>query len=131
VGNGYDADVGGWLYLNLSSRASDYNAVLDNRCYAVLSAQRAGYGTCGDAPLGSGGSRTTSQSWVIASMFGAVGANRLSVDFDATALGNGCTPASATGAAIGPASQRKGLICPNNTPALSCGAGTVVPPVNP
>ncbi len=123
-------DVGGWLYLNLNSRARDYR-VYPDVCHAALSAQRAGYGRCGDAALGSSGSRTTSQNWVIASMFGAIGANRLSVDMDGIALGNGCTPAPAPRSAIAPASQRNGVICPNNTPALHCGAGTVAPPVNP
>jgi len=62
-------------------------------------------------------------------MFGAVGANRLSVDFDATALGNGCTPAPPAGAHIGPATQQNGLVCPSN--ATVCSSGTQPPPVNP
>ena len=92
-------DIGGWLYLNLSSGARDDQG----RCQPVLSAQRAGFGGCSNTAPGTGGSRTTSQNWVITSMFGAVGVNRLSVDFDALALGNGCSPAAELLDSIGPA----------------------------
>ena len=96
----------------------------------MLSAQRTGFGTCSNLQRpGDGGSRTTSQNWVITSMFGTVGINRLSVDFDPVALGNGCTPAPPVRAAIGPATQKNGLVCPNN--AKVCSNGTFPPPVNP
>lgn len=121
-------DLGGWLFLNLDSGARDGSGT----CRAVLSAQRAGFGTCNNAVVGNSGSRTTSQNWVIASMFGAVGANRLSVDFDAGALGNGCTPGKPGGAAIAPASHPAGsLLCPNNAKLEKCGVGTVPPAPNP
>jgi len=120
-------DIGGWLYLNLSSGARDAGF---SQCHPVLSAQRSGFGTCSDLQRpGDGGSRTTSQNWVITSMFGTVGINRLSVDFDPMALGNGCTPAPPVDAAIGPATQKSGLVCPNN--AKVCSNGTFPPPVNP
>jgi hypothetical protein len=64
-------------------------------------------------------------------MFGSVGANRLSVDFDAAWLGNGCTPAPAAGDRVRPLNNGPNgqLICP--TPTAVCGAGTVPPIQNP
>jgi len=98
----------------------------------VLSAQRAGFGTCKNAPVGTSGSRTTSQNWVITSMFGAVGTTRLSVDFDAAALGNGCTPEKPKGAIIAPASHPGGsLLCPPNAKPSNCSAATRPPAPNP
>ena len=122
-------DLGGWVYLNLSSGAQDSKGA----CRAALSAQRAGFGTCSNnAAVGTSGSRTTSQSWVVTSMFGAVGANRLSVDFDAAALGNGCTPERQAGSPIAPASHPAGaLLGPNNAIMGTCGPGTRPPGVNP
>jgi hypothetical protein len=130
-------DVGGWLYLDLSSGARH---VIPGGafCSPTLSAQRAGFGTCvGNLDpsligIGNGGSRATTQNWVISSMFGAVGANRLSVDFDAVALGNGCTPGASAGAVVGPLWHPSGvLICPNGAPPSACATGTIHPPVNP
>jgi len=99
-----------------------------------LSAARAGFGngtTVTGAP-GVSGSRATTQNWVIISMYGVIGANRLSVDFDAAWMGNGCTNATAVGAVIAPESQRTGpLVCPTNTPSTNCGAGTLPPYVSP
>jgi hypothetical protein len=121
-------DLGGWMYMNLSSGAQHVasSGLVFN---ATLTAQRAGFGP--NAP-GTGGSRTTTQNWVVVSMFGTVGANRLSVDFDAAWLGNGCTPAPAAGATIAPAPQAGGpLVCPVNTPTSNCGVGTLPPAVNP
>lgn len=123
-------DVGGWFYLNLNSGARD-GLSINTPCHAVLSAQRPGFGTCNGELPGTSGSRTTTQSWVISSMFGAAGAHRLAVDFDAVALGNGCTPAPPPKANIGPASQRNGVVCPRNASYSGCGAGSVVPPLNP
>jgi len=124
-------DVGGWFYLNLSSGARE-GGYSDGTCRAVLSAQRAGFGTCNDTAVGNSGSRTTSQNWVITSMFGAAGTNRVSVDFDAAALGNGCTPEKPAGATIGPASHPGGsLLCPNNAKPANCSAATRPPGVNP
>jgi len=82
-------DLGSWMYLNLSSGSAHVTSdgpVFD----ATLTAQRPGIGP--HAPA-TGGSRTPTQNWVIVSMFGGVGSNYLSVDFDAAWLGNGCTPA--------------------------------------
>src|SRR5262245_6239956 len=63
---------GGWMYLSLSRGSQHVTSgglVFD----PFLSAQRAGFGP--NAAPG-GGSRTTTQNWVIVSMFGAVGSNR-------------------------------------------------------
>jgi len=65
-------------------------------------------------------------------MFGAVGTNRLSVDFDTAALGNGCTPGKLPGATIAPSSHPGGsLLCPSNAKPVKCGVGTFQPAVNP
>jgi hypothetical protein len=126
------ADLGGWRYMNLSS-GSQHVTTSGLTADPVLSAQRAGFGstTITGAP-GTAGSRATTQNWVVISMFGVIGANRLSVDFDAAWMGNGCTNATAAGAVIAPESQRTGpLVCPTNTPSTNCGVGTLPPYVNP
>lgn len=126
-------DVGGWMYLNLSNNATSAVGASAGVPVAVYSAQRAGFGTVGAALPGQSGSRTTSQNWVIISMFGAVGANRLSVDFDAAWLGNGCTPAVPAGAVIAPVEQQAvggALLCPN-AGNVGCAVGTVNPIQNP
>ena len=65
-------------------------------------------------------------------MFGSIGDSRLSVDFDAAWLGNGCTPEAARGETIAPSSQRTGaLVCPENTPSSNCGSATQRPVANP
>ena len=111
-------DVGGWMYLNLSDQSTSAGgpAATAGVPVTVYSSQRAGFGSVGAVVPGSGasGSRTTSQNWVIISLFGAIQANRLSVDFDAAWLGNGCTPAPVVGAVIAPAQEFNGnLVCPN------------------
>jgi len=121
-------DVGGWMYMNLSNQATGASGSAS----ASYTAQRPGFGSVGGAVPPARGSRTTSQNWVVISMFGAVGPNRLSVDFDAAWLGNGCTPAPGVGATIAPATQAGGpLVCPTVTPASNCGVGTLPPAVNP
>ena len=126
-------DLGGWMFLNLSS-GSLHATPSGYVCDATLSAQRAGFtsGYCNTTAPGTSGSRTTTQNWVSVSMFGAVGASRLSVDFDAAWLGNGCTPAEQAGATIAPSTQRTGvLVCPSNTASSNCASATRPPPVNP
>ncbi|MDP9359912.1 MAG: hypothetical protein M3P29_00520, partial [Acidobacteriota bacterium] len=101
-------DVGGWMYLNLNNGGS--------ATYSITS-----FGTVFNVPPATGGlapagASTTagprpSQNWVIVEMFGNVvnSPNRLTVDFDAAWLGNGCSPAAFTSTAnnrtvpIGPA----------------------------
>jgi hypothetical protein len=128
-------DLGGWMFLNLSS-GSQHVTSAGLLCDPTLSAQRAGFAfsSCTTATPGNSGSRSTTQNWVVISMFGAVGANRLSVDFDAAWLGNGCTPEQLAGGIISPASQRGSaaqLDCPTNTAPTNCGVGTLPPPINP
>ena len=120
-------DVGGWMYLNLSNNSTGSSGSFVN----ALRATRVGFGGTQAPPAR--GSRGTSQNWVVISMFGAVGSNRLSVDFDAAWLGNGCTPAPASGAVIAPAQQATGpLVCPSDvTPTSNCGVGTLPPAINP
>ena len=121
------ADLGGWMFLNLSNQAvSGVSAPA-----AVYTAQRVGFGTTGPAPPARG-SRTTSQNWVVISMFGQVGSNRLSVDFDAAWLGNGCSAGEPSTETIAPVNERFGpLVCPTNTPLTNCGVGTAPPQPNP
>ena len=123
-------DVGGWLFLNLSSGATDING-----CHATLSAQRAGFAsaTCPAAAPGASGSRSTTQNWVIVSIFGIAAADKfVSADFDAAWLGNGCTPERRYGETIAPASHFNGaLVCPPNAAASNCAAGTKPAAVNP
>jgi hypothetical protein len=125
-------DVGGWMYLNLSNQATSVIGTTASQVTAYTAA-RTGFGVVGTAVPPARGSRTTSQNWVIISMFGNVGTNRLSVDFDAAWLGNGCTNAEASGAVIAPQSQRTGpLVCPAPfTAGNNCGTGTLPPYVNP
>lgn len=118
--------VGGWMYLNLSNAGTSADGTV-----AGYSAQRPGFnGGATFAGPGLAGTRTTSQNWVIISMFGAFDTKRLAVDFDAAWLGNGCTPAPAAGAVIAPAQSNGGaLVCP--TPTAVCAPGTLPPVLNP
>jgi hypothetical protein len=123
------ADLGGWTYMNLSSNSQFVTSAGLSTPTGALTAQRAGFGGSFTTP-GAAGTRGTSQNWVVVSMFGAIGANRLSVDFDAAWLGNGCTPAPASSAVIAPASQNGGLlVCP--TGSVACGTPTQPPVSNP
>jgi hypothetical protein len=92
-------DVGGWMYLNLNNgRGFGYSAA------------RPGF-----APPGStttDGPRA-SQNWVVIEMFGnAGGGNRLTVDFDAAWLGNGCSPAAFPIFAVSPGPAGGVPVCP-------------------
>jgi hypothetical protein len=71
-------DVSGWLYLNLNNGGS-----------AAYSSQREGFRGSNGA-VGPAFARQ-SQNWVVVSM---TAEGRYSVDLDATALGNGCSPAA-------------------------------------
>jgi len=105
------SDVAGWMYLNLSNGGANVYSVTGHPSGTI---------TTGPASTVFGNPRA-SQNWVIISMFGSVGTNRLSVDFAAAWLGNGCSANIGTGAVIGPAGGV--FVCP---PA----AGTTAPPVN-
>ena len=72
-----------------------------------------------------------SQNWVTVTMFGSLGVNRLSTEFDAASLGNACSPAVGPGAVIGPAGGV--FVCPpgktqTNGSTAQC-TGTNVNPV--
>jgi len=104
------ADVGGWMYLNLNNGGSAN--------YSVTRANVSQAG--GSSALGS---PRASQNWVIVEMFGNVGSSRLSVDFDAAWLGNGCSPA--TGISTAQGAGNSAIIGPNGG-VLVCPAGNTV-----
>jgi hypothetical protein len=119
------ADLGGWMYLNLHNGGS--------ATYSVTRANvsQAGGSSTLDTPR-------PSQNWVIVEMFGSLGTNRLSVDFDAAWLGNGCSPAAALSTAnaggtaiIGPAGGVP--VCPAGsnlcTPGVAPYTGTNTTPL--
>jgi len=121
------ADVGGWMYLNLNNLGSTGYSVTRNIGGVLVSQNTPGPLT----PAGSVGPRP-SQNWVIVEMFGlAAGGNRLTVDFDAAWLGNGCSPGNAPGAVIGPAGGVP--VCPAGavgcTPGVAPYTGTNTTPL--
>jgi hypothetical protein len=112
------SDVGGWMYLNLNNGGSTGYSVTNTAGTVITGAGS----TSNLAPAG--GTTTVgprpSQNWVIVEMFGSVGANRLSVDFDAAWLGNGCSPAAFLSTANAPAGVPIGpaggvFVCPPGT----------------
>jgi hypothetical protein len=117
-------DVGGWLYLNLNNGGSPRYSVT-NHSTGLATAAPSVFGT-----------PRANQNWVTTTMFGNAGGSRLTAEFDAEPLGNGCTPAAplnggtALGPPIGPAGGL--FVCPpgttltNGTTALC--AGTNVNP---
>jgi len=114
------ADVGGWMYLNLNNGGSTGYSVTRNVGGVPTIITGAG-STSNLAPAGTAttGPRP-SQNWVIVEMFGsAAGGNRLTVDFDAAWLGNGCSPAVGIGAVIAPAGGV--LVCPPLDPGCTPG----------
>ena len=118
--------VSGWIFIDLNSETT---TTYEGPCRTSLSAQREGFGNCRNAPLGSGGSRTQTQAWMVASVFGAVGRNRFSYDFDASWLGNGCSPGREERTPIRPLNHPDGaLVCPDGA---KCGVGTKPAVVNP
>jgi hypothetical protein len=120
------ADVGGWMYLNLNNGGSTSYSVTTNIGGAPGPTNIAG-------PLAPAGSSTTrgprpSQNWVTVTMFGNLGTNHLSGEFDAASLGNGCSPAAFLTTAdggpgvIGPAGGV--FVCPPG-PTLTNGTTTL------
>jgi hypothetical protein len=111
---GGSIDFGGWMYLNLNNGGSATSGYTVTRTGPVT---LTGAATSNLAPAGA---TTTfgprpSQNWVVIEMFGnAGGGNRLTVDFDAAWLGNGCSPAAflSTVVPIGPAGGVP--VCPPN-----------------
>jgi len=88
---GASGDVGGWMYLNLNNGGSSAYSVTGHPSGTIIT---------GPTPTVFGTPRA-SQNWVIIEMFGNVGSNRLTVDFDAAWLGNGCSAAAALSTANG------------------------------
>jgi hypothetical protein len=119
------ADVGGWMYLNLNNGGSTGYSVTRNVGGVPTIITGAGSTSNLAGNSGTVGPRP-SQNWVIVEMFGnAAGGNRLTVDFDAAWLGNGCSAAvGVTGLppgapAIGPAGGTP--VCPPADPACTPG----------
>jgi len=114
-------DVGGWFYLNLNNGGSTTYSVTKDLGGVPGPSN-------GRSALAPAGSTTTigprpSQSWVTVTMFGSLGTNRMTAEFDAASLGNGCSPAGFPSAVvpIGPAGGA--LVCPPNT-TLTNGTAT-------
>ena len=90
--NLFGPDVGGWLYLNLNNGGSTTYSVTGDAGPTNARTSLAPAGattTAGPRP---------SQNWVTVTMFGTVGGNRMTAEYDAAPLGNGCTPAAFQGA---------------------------------
>jgi hypothetical protein len=122
------ADVGGWMYLNLDNGGSTGYSVTRNVGGVPTTITGPG-STSALMPQGVGTGPRPSQNWVIVEMFGnAGGGSRLTVDFDAAWLGNGCSAAvGVTGLppgapAVGPAGGV--AVCPPNDPGCVPGSGS-------
>jgi len=103
------------MYLNLNNGGSTGYSVTTRSVFGDVPTVITGAGSRSIlAPAGSGtvGPRP-SQNWVTITMFGGLGTERRVAEFDAASLGNGCTPAVASGAVIGPAGGV--FVCPPGT----------------
>jgi hypothetical protein len=121
------ADVGGWMYLNLNNGGSTRYSVTTRSVVGDVPTIITGVGS--RSVLAPPASQTVgprpSQNWVTITMFGNLGTKHLVAEFDAASLGNGCTPAAASGAIPAPAGGV--FVCPpgtslsNGTTALCTG----------
>ncbi len=85
-------DVGGWLYLNLNNGGSlKYSVTQDIGGVRLPTNRRTSLTPIGSTPTI--GPRP-SQNWVTVTMFGNAGSSRMTAEFDAAPLGNGCSPAA-------------------------------------
>ncbi|HEV7426810.1 MAG TPA: hypothetical protein VGQ46_10615 [Thermoanaerobaculia bacterium] len=118
-----NSDVAGWIYLNLNNGGST--------AYSVTHDVGGQPGPTNlPTALAPAGSTTTSgprpsQNWVTVTMFGTLGGNRMTAEFDAASLGNGCSPAAftAVGGAV-PIGPTGGVfVCPPG-PTLTNGTTT-------
>ncbi len=122
-------DAGGWMYLNLNNCGSfSYSVTRDT---GGMPAPNSASSALSPAGATTKAGPRPSQNWVTITMFGSLGTNRLATEFDAAALGNGCSPAAFTSTAgggsvpIGPAGGV--FVCPpgptltNGTTALCTG----------
>jgi len=105
------ADVGGWLYLNLNNRGSaSYSVTQEIGGQRLPTNARTNLSPIASNTVGP----RPSQNWVTITQFGnQANGNRLTGEFDAAALGNGCSPAVGVGAFIGPVGGV--LVCPPGT----------------
>jgi hypothetical protein len=105
------ADVGGWFYLNLNNGGStSYSVTQEIGGQRIPTNARSNLSPIASETVGP----RPSQNWVTVSIFGsAAGGNRLTGEFDAATLGNGCSPAAGEGAVIGPAGGL--FVCPPGT----------------
>lgn len=110
---GASGDVGGWIYFNASNCGNtNYSVTTD-----IGGAQGPTNKPGSLAPKGGTtiyGPRP-SQAWITVSMFGKLGTNSLSAEFDAASLGNGCSPAAflTSSKPIAPAGGT--FVCPPGT----------------
>jgi hypothetical protein len=123
------ADVGGWIYLNLNNGGSTrYSVTHETGSQRLPTNERTNLSPIRSATVGP----RPSQNWVTVTTFGFVaGGNRLTGEFDAAALGNGCSPAVGYGAVIGPAGGVP--VCPpattlTNGSTTQCTGTNVNPP---
>ncbi len=86
-------DVAGWFYMNLSNEGWTTYSVNSPVPGAASSRKFSGPGTS------TGVGVRQSQNWIVTSMSAE---GRFSVDMDAVALGNGCSPSPTVGMQIGP-----------------------------
>ena len=105
------SDIGGWFFLDLNNGGSTSYSVTQeiggqrHPTNARTNLSPARSSTVGPRP---------SQNWVTITLFGnAGGGNRLTGEFDAVPLGNGCSPALVVGDYIGPTGGV--LVCPPGT----------------
>jgi hypothetical protein len=108
------AAIAGWMYLNLANNGTPAG----DAGQLTFQTGRGGGATTGGTFGPATGLRTTTQNWVTVNMQASPTFSAL---FDATWLGNGCTPAPLAGASIGTAVMRPAtgstatatlLICP-------------------
>ncbi|MGA8808213.1 MAG: hypothetical protein WB973_10080 [Thermoanaerobaculia bacterium] len=109
------ADVGGWMYLNLNNGGSTgysvtTHSVIDDAPTIITGAGSTS--ALAPRPSQTVGPRP-SQNWVTITMFGSFGTKQMVAEFDAASLGNGCSPAVASGVPIGPAGGV--FVCPQGT----------------
>jgi hypothetical protein len=104
-------DVGGWFYLNLNNGGStSYSVTQDIGGQRIATNARTNLTPIFSNNVGP----RPSQNWVTVTQFGnTTGGNRLTGEFDAAPLGNGCSPAVRDGAVIGPAGGV--VVCPPGT----------------
>jgi hypothetical protein len=125
------ADVGGWFYLNLNNGGSTtYSVSQYIGGVPVPTNRRTNLAPVGSETVGP----RPSQNWVTVTMFGNLGANHLTAEFDAAWLGNGCSPAAFITTLSTPVGPAGGIfVCPpgttmTNGATLQC-KGTNVNPI--